>query len=266
MKLMLRLTVMCFASTLLVTTTPPAAASAEQLCAELGGMWDGTNCTTSVTSAHNAEMRISLGLPVQLLDHPVAAPSLRNYYHRLMDGWRKTGADSMVKDSSASSDYQLYPGPGAVQSLIIHESFEPFGNQPNNAYRSFIFDMAQRRRIALGDLFKPGIDPMQVIPPAAEPLLAEALDSTPPPHRPNTYPFSTAEWAPSPDGPGYTGNYRAFGLSTDHLILYLPDAPMLRESPNPPDRLAWSMDGGTVTVQVPLAALAGSMRPEYGGT
>jgi len=38
---------------------------------------------------------------------------------------------------------------------------------------------------------------------------------------------------------------------------------MPRENPSPRDRFVWSMDGGTVTIQVPLTALAGSLRPEY---
>src|ERR1700739_649756 len=245
-----------------LAVAPVARASAEQFCAELNATWDGTRCTTLVTSSRKAEMLISLGLPQPLLDNPTSGPVLRDYYHRLMDGWHKTASDT-PRDSSASSDYQLYPGPGAVQSLIIHENFEPFGMQANNAYRSFVFDMAHGRRLALADLFKPGVDPMKSLPPATEPVLPQALDAAPPPHTPNTYPFTAQEWEPGPEGPGYTGDYRAFGLSPDHLILYMPDAPMPRENPSPRDRFVWSMDGGTVTIQVPLTALAGSLRPEY---
>jgi len=264
MKLGAGLTAVAAMTTLLVTA-PVAGASAEQLCAELNGTWDGTNCTTLVASPRNATMSISLGLPQTLLDNPTSGPVLRDYYHRLMDGWRKTASDT-PRDSSASSDYQLYPGPGAVQSLIIHENFEPFGMQANNAYRSFVFDMAHGRRLALADLFKPGVDPKKAMPPATEAVLPQALDAAPPSHTPNTYPFTVQEWEPGPDGPGYTGDYRAFGLTADHLILYMPDAPIVRENPSPRDRFVWSMDGGTVTIQVPLSALAGSLRPEYGGT
>lgn len=252
------------AVTALVMTAPAAQASAGQLCAELDATWDGTNCTTLVTSPRQAEMFISLGLPQPLLDNPTAGPPLRDYYRRLMGGWRKTGSDT-TRDSSASSDYQLYSGPGAVQTLIVHENYEPFGIQSNNAYRSFVFDMAKGRRLSLADLFRPGVDPLQVIPPAAEPLLPAALDAALPAHAPNTYPFTVQEFQPGPDGPGYTGSYRTFGLSPEHLILYLPDAPMLRGDPSPRDRFVWSMDGGTIVIQVPLSALSESLRPEYGG-
>src|SRR6201993_2491783 len=176
------------AMTTLLVTAPVAGASAERLCAELNGTWDGTNCTTVVASPRNATMSISLGLPQTLLDNPTSGPVLRDYYHRLMDGWRKTASDT-PRDSRASSDYQLYPGPGAVQSLIIHENFEPFGMQANNAYRSFVFDMAQGRRLPLADLFKPGVDPMKSLPPATEPVLPQALGAAPPPPTPHTHPF-----------------------------------------------------------------------------
>ncbi|OCB46254.1 hypothetical protein A5721_13960 [Mycobacterium vulneris] len=247
-----------------LVVAPVANASAVQLCGELGATWDGTNCTVLVTSQRKAEMFISLRLPAPLLDDPTTGPALSSYYHRLMDGWRKTGSTT-PRDSSASADYQVFSGPGAVQSVIVHETFMPFGIQANNAYRSFVFDMAQRRRLDLADLFKPGVDPVAAVSAAAAPALPAALDSAAPPHAPNTYPFTVQEWQPGPDGPGYSGEYRAFGLTADHLILYLPDAPMQREDPFPNDRLVWSMDGGTVTVEVPLSALNGSLRPEYVG-
>jgi hypothetical protein len=252
------------ALTTLVAIAPAATASPKQFCAELDATWDGTHCTTLVTSQRKAEMFISLDLPGPLLDNPTSAPPLRNYYHQLMDGWRKTGSDT-PRDSSASADYQLYSGPGAVQSLIPHENFEPFGIQANNAYRSFVFDMTKGRRLTLADLFKPGVDPIQAIASATEPVLPQALDDAQPPHAPDTYPFTVQEWETGPNGPGYTGDYRAFGLSPDRLILYMPDQPTQHENPSPRDRLVWSMDGGTVVVKVPLSALAGSLRPEYGG-
>lgn len=250
----------------LVAGAPIAQASGSgQLCSELAATWDGARCTTLITSPRKAEMFISLELPEPFLDDETSGPVLRDYYHRLMAGWRST-ASTTPRDSSASSDFRTYSGPGAVRSLIVHENFEPFGIQANNAYRSFVFDMTTGRRLALADLFKPGVDPMTVIPPATEPVLPAVLDTASPPHAARTYPFTVEEWTPGPEGPGYTGSYRAFALSQADLVLYLPDAPMQRENPSPRDRFVWSMDGGTITVAVPLSSLAESLRPEYGGT
>lgn len=242
----------------------PAGASAEAFCGELGADFDGSRCSTVVTSQRNATRLIWLDLPGAQLDDPTAGPPLRNYYHRLMNGWRDSAA-STPRESSAFATYRLYSGPGAVQSVIVHETIEPFGLQANNAFRSFVFDMAQGRRLLLADLFRPGVDPMTVIPPATVATLPAALDAAAPPHAPGTYPFTVEEFTPGPNGPGYTGEYRSFAMTGEDLIFFLPDAPMLREDPSPHDRLVWSMDGGTVELHVPLAALADSLRPEYGG-
>jgi hypothetical protein len=70
----------------------------------------------------------------------------------------------------------------------------------------------------------------------------------------------TDKFEPQPDGSGYSGNYRAFAVTPEELILYLPDLPMAHENPWPRDRFVWSMDGGTVTVHIPLEALTTILR------
>ncbi|WP_234783282.1 mannan-binding protein [Mycolicibacter heraklionensis] len=253
---------------LLATTStvlaPKAVASAPAFCDELQANWEGQRCTTLVVSPRKAERYIAFDLPEAMLDDAATGPVLRDFYRRLMSGWRSSGAEAM-RDSSAVAYYESLPGPGAVQSLVVHECLEPFGMQANNAYRTFVFDMATGRRLALGDLFKPDVDPMTVIAAAADPVLPAALDAAAPPHAPNTYPFTVEEFAPSSRGSGYTSDYRAFALTPDQLVLYLPDAPLLRENPQPADRFVWSMDGGAVVARVPLASLSPALRPEYGG-
>lgn len=248
-----------------VTTMPTANASVTDFCGELGGAWDGTTCTAVVVSNRKAEMLLSLGLPQEFVDNPAVGPIVKDFYRKLAAGWRKTGTET-PRDSSARSVYEIYPGPGQVKSLIVHETYEPFGMQGNNAYRTFVFDMGSGRRLALADLFKPGVDAVAAVSSAAAPLLPDALAAAQPPHAPETYPFTLQEWQPGPDGAGYSGDYRGFGLAQDALVLYMPDEPLQRENPSPQDRLVWSMDGGTVILRVPLAALAGSLRPAYGGT
>ncbi|MDR3664756.1 MAG: hypothetical protein P4L86_30940 [Mycobacterium sp.] len=247
-----------------LTATPVAHASVEGFCTQLGAAWDGGACTAVVKSQREAEMLLSLRLPAELMDNPTAGPVLRDYYTRLFNGWRNTG-NTTPRDSSARADYEIIAGPGGVQSIVVHETFEPFGLQANNAFRSFVFDMNSDRRLYLPDLFRPGVNANQAVAAAAAPILPPVLDAAAPPHTPDTYPFTVAEFQPDVDGPGYSGNYRAFALTGDSLRLYMPDQPMLREQPTPPDRRVWSMDGGAVVANVPLAALSGQLKPEYGG-
>ena len=45
------------------------------------------------------------------------------------------------------------------------------------------------------------------------------------------------------------------------FILHTPEAPLAHNDSKPRSDLAWSIDGGTVTVQLLFAALAPSLRP-----
>ncbi|MFL0243650.1 hypothetical protein ACJH6H_20100 [Mycobacterium sp. SMC-21] len=247
-----------------LTGTPTAHASIDGFCSQLGAVWDGGACTAVVKSQREAEMLLSLRVPAEFIDNPTAGPVLRDYYTRLFNGWRNTG-NTTPRDSSAKADYEIIPGPGGVQSVVVHEMFEPFGIQPNNAFRSFVFDMSSGRRLYLPDLFRPGIDGYQAVSAAAAPVLPPILDAVPPPHAPGTYPFTVPEFQPDSAGPGYSGSYRAFALTGDSLRIYMPDQPMVREDPTPPGQRVWSMDGGTVVANIPLAALAGKLKPQYGG-
>jgi len=247
-----------------LVTAPRAGATADGFCADLHADWDGQHCTTVVVSPRQAQRVISVDLPVALLDDPTAGPVVRDFYRQLMDGWRRSGAESL-RDTRAYAFYELHPGPGPVQSLVVHEVLEPHGMQPNNAFRTFVFDLDRRTRLTLTDVFKPDVDPPAVITSVGAPALTAALDDAAPPHAPNTYPFTLAEFTPGPNGPGYSGHYRAFALTPEHLVLFMPGTPMLREDPQPPDRQVWSMDGGAVIARIPLPSLADALRPEYGG-
>lgn len=97
----------------------------------------GVAVVTTVESNRNARMTISLGTPDAMLDDPTAGPVLRDYYDKLINAWRGTGA-TMVRDSKGLADVEPNPGRGAVQSLVVHEVWLPDGAQVANAYRSFI--------------------------------------------------------------------------------------------------------------------------------
>lgn len=161
------------------TAAPAAHAAIDSFCAGLGAVWDGGACTAVVKSQREAEMLLTLRVPAELIDNPTAGPVLRDYYTRLFNGWRATG-NTTPRDSSARADYEIIPGPGGLQSVVVHETFEPFGIQANNAYRSFLFDMNSGRRLYLPDLFRPGVNANQAVSAAAAPILPPVLDAAAP--------------------------------------------------------------------------------------
>ncbi|ANR91872.1 mannan-binding family protein [Mycobacterium avium] len=249
------------AVTMAALTAPVAAASAQSFCGDLGGDWDGQYCHTSVLSERKAVRDIKMAMPGDLIDNPTSGPPIRQYLRTLMTNWRSKGA-SMVQDSWGEENFQVF-GHGPAQSVVFHEDYHADGPAFNNAYRTFTFDMANGRQLQLADITKPGVDPLAAIPPLAEPFIQEALDRAAWQHSPGTYPFTVDRWTPDKV---FSGGYKAWALTPDELILYLPDYPVGHDSPIQYGQSEqWSMDGGTAQPHIPLGVLAPVLRPEFGG-
>lgn len=240
-----------------------AAASTTSFCGELGGQWDGQYCRTAVTSERKAVRDIKIALPADVVDDPVAGPVVRDYLTTLVNNWRSAGMH-MVADSFGEANYQVFRR-GDVMSVVFHETYHADGPDFNNAYHTFTFDTGAGKRLQLADLTKAGVDPLTAIPPLATPFVVAALDGAAPPHQPGSYPFVADRWTPDKV---YSGGYRAWALTPDELILYMPDLPVGHDSPLDftPGVMQWSMDGGTVEAHIPLGALGPVLRPEYGGS
>ncbi len=235
--------------------TAHAHASAPSFCGELGGDWDGQYCHTSVTSERNAVRDIKVAVPEDLVDNPATGPVIRDYLHTLVNNWRNANS-SMAADSYGEENFEVFRHANLL-SAVFHEDYHADGPKPNNAYRTFTFDMASGRRVQLADLTTS--DPLTAIPPLAQPFVQTALDQAPPPHDPGTYPFVVDRWTPDKV---YSGAYKAWAVTPDELILYMPDYPVAHDSPISftPGVMQWFMDGGTVQAHIPLSALASVLR------
>lgn len=242
-----------------------ATAASDTWCGPgLGGNWDDQNgrCTVSLVSRAKATMDMSLSVPVGLLDDATAGPILRDYALNRGSSWRQTG-EALMHDNTSFAEPTVYTHSGALTSVVFHEQFHTVGTNPNDAYRTFTFDLQRGKLLRLADLFAPGVDPLTAIPPIARPYLVDALADAPPPHAPGAYPFTPDGWEPHADGSGYSGDYRAFAVTADELVIYMPDQPMAHENPAPRGEWQWSMEGGAVTMHVPLAALGSILAPGY---
>lgn len=239
-----------------LAAAPTAAASAPAFCADIGGDWDGTYCRATVDSERRATRDIQLALPEGLVGNPVVGDYLRT----LMSNWKRAGA-GMAADSYAEENFQTFQH-GGVMSVVFHETYHADGPAFNNAYRTFTFGGG--RQLQLADLVRPGVDPMSAIPTLGAPYIQQALDQAPPRHDPGSYPFIADRWTPDKV---YSGGYKAWAITPDELILYMPDYPVAHDLPLDftIGHMQWSMDGGTVQAHIPLAALGSILRPEYGG-
>ncbi len=250
-------------SATLVAVAPTAAASAPSFCAEIGGQWDGVYCRATVPSERKATRDIKMAIPGDLVDHPTVGPVIRDYLGTLMNNWKTAGV-KMAADSFGEENFEIFRR-GDILSIVFRETYHADGPDFNNGYRTFTFDMADGRRLQLADLMKPGLDPLVAIPPLAQPFVEQALDVAPPAHQPRTYPFTIDRWGPDKV---YSGAYKAWALTPDELIIYMPDYPVARDRPInfTPGIMLWSMDGGTVQAHIPLAALSPVLAPRFGGS
>jgi len=233
---------------------PTAQASAPSFCGDLGGDWDGQYCHTTVLSERQAVRDIKVAVPGELVDNPTAGPVVRDYLRTLVNNWKTVGAH-MAADSYGEENYQIFQH-GSLLSAVFHEDYHADGPKPNNAYRTFTFDMTSGRRLQLSDVVT---DPPSTIPALGRPFIDTALDQAPPPHDPGTYPFTADRWTPDKV---YSGGYRAWALTPDELILYLPDYPVGHDEPLnfTPGVPQWFMDGGAVQAHIPVSALGPALR------
>jgi Protein of unknown function (DUF3298)/Mannan-binding protein len=240
---------------------PVATASPVTFCDELAGQWNGQYCQSSVASDRNAVRDIKIAVPGELIGDPVAGPVLRNYLSSLVGNWTRVGR-GMAANSFGEANYQVFRH-GDTVSVVFRETYHADGPDFNNAYRTFTFGGG--RLLQLADLTKPGTDPLKAIEPLARPFVEQALNQAPPQHQPGSYPFVPDRWTPDMV---YSGGYKAWALTPDDLILYMPDYPVARDTPIDftPGVMQWSMDGGTVQAHIPLSALSSILRPEYGGS
>ena len=246
------------ASAASVLTAPGAAASAVSLCDQMGGQWNGQYCHATVPSNRNAVREVNIAIPAEA-DNPVIGGAISNYLTTLMGNWRSAGAN-MYQNSRGDANFEVFHH-GNIHTVVFHETYDSEstgrfeGAAIQSAYRTFAFDSASGRQVQLGDLVDIG-----QIPTLGAPFIQAALDQAIPPHEPNTYPFTPDRWTPDKV---YSGGYKAWALTPDELILYMPDYPVARDTPIDftTAHFIWSITGGIVQPHIPLSALTPALRP-----
>ena len=240
-----------------VLTAPTASASVVSFCDQLGGQWNGQYCHTSVTSPRKAVREINIAIPGEI-DGPAGAV-ITDYLTTLMNNWRRV-AEGMAENSWGDANFEIFQH-GNIRTVVFHETYNSEstarldGPAIQSAYRTFTFDQATGRMLQLSDIVDPA-----AIPSLGAPFIQTALDQALPPHQPNTYPFIPERWTPDKV---YSGGYKAWALTPNELILYMPDYPVARDSPIDftPGAYIWSITGGIVQPRIPLSALAPALRP-----
>ena len=240
-----------------VATAPAASASVVSFCDQIGGQWNGQYCHATVVSERKGVREINIAIPPEI-DSAIGG-AISVYLSTLMNNWRNAAAQ-MYQNSWGDANFETFQH-GDIRTVVFHETYNSEstarldGPAINDAYRTFSFEVSSGRQLQLSDVVDPA-----AIPALGAPFIQAALDAALPPHQPNTYPFIAERWTPDKV---YSGGYKAWALTPDELILYMPDYPVARDSPIDftPGSYLWSMSGGTVQPRIPLSALAPALQP-----
>lgn len=224
--------------------SPASAAPPADFCTSVGGTWDGSkeSCSLTGTNSKNIVAKVQATYPANLLEDPTTGPVLQQF---LSDFFKKFGhpSDNLTQNSEASMTYKTYNHAPNMLSVVFTEEWFVTGTpHPNDAVVTFTFDQASRRALTLGDLFCPGVDPLVALPPLVRPYVEQtvALDKNPS--------FTISQFEPQPGHRGYSDDYKAWYLDGDDLVLVMP-----AERSGPVHAGAWQP-------RMPLSALGASRR------
>lgn len=191
-------------------TTPNAPGLA--FCRQLGGTWNtpARSCTLTGRSEHT---HIKVSYPVGMLEDAAAGPVLKDYVESFVH--RQSDADD-DRESNATLSHTLFHHGDDVTSVLFHGDYYTQGTpHPSDEFATFTFDTAEHRRLQLGDLFCPGVDPQRAIPPLIHADIEDQLGDSP---------LHAEDFEPGQPGRDYADGYRAWLLDGDDLVFYLPAA------------------------------------------
>jgi hypothetical protein len=220
--------------------SPSAPAPGNHLCADVHGAWDANagRCTLSKNGANGVHQQLNATYPADLVDNPTAGPVLTSFVQKF---FADTGDPDINGTGDATLVSAVFAHGASTKSVVFHSDwFFASMPHPSGQITTFTLDLSQGKQLALADLYCPGVDPLQAIPPVARPFVAQALTGSP---------LQVEQFEPGNTQDDLADNYRAWALDGDDLVLYLPAG-----------RGPGGVAPGFVTVHVPLAKLAPTLR------
>jgi hypothetical protein len=219
----------------------PGAAAQEDECFQKGGTWD------AATQKCVARMQVDIQItyPLEMVAYDFAEQAIDEFLQA-----------ERAQFFAPLTDVMLYWSPGPLSVYISYETFQfspdiislnftistyTGGAHPNSYFRTFTFDLAGQRVLALPDLFLPGVDVLSVIAPIAQQSLIAQLGD-----------MSDAATIALGAGPDPL-NYQNFVLTPDALVFYFP-----------PYQVA-AYAAGPQMVSLPLADLRAILAPPFNG-
>lgn len=216
----------------------PAASTTpipNRLCSDVHGRWDGKRCKVS-NDLNGAHLEVTAAYPSDLVDNPPAGPVLTSFVRKFFAHYGETDTNGNGNANLAS---QVLTHAGTTKTVVFQSDWY-FSNMPHPSAAITTFTFDSKRQLQLTDLLCPGVDPLTAIPPIARPYVERALDGSP---------YQVEQFEPDRPEGALVGNYDAWALDGDDLVLYLPA-----------ERGPGGISPGAVEPRIPLAQLAPILR------
>ena len=205
----------------------PLAAATPAKCPELGGVVDGSRmCQIRDTTRGYA---LNISYPIDYPDQQAVV----DYITQTRDGYVNVAKmpgpheTSYELDTSATQYTAAIP-PRNTQSVVFKTFQDVGGAHPQTFYKTFTWDLVQRRPITIENLFAPGAQPFPVILPMVQGELIR----------------QSAQPVLMPPAAGLDPEtYQNFAITNDSLIFFFSQGQVLPES------------AGAVQVTVPRAPI-----------
>jgi hypothetical protein len=215
------------------------AASAQQDPCFLGGFTDETN----TACVYRAGIQIDISYPQWVNDHEFARTAVQDFIAQTRDQFWEAGTvdlSMMFNPWFLQISYEEFAFSESVQSILFTISDYTGGAHPNSYFKTFVFDLAREREIALEDLFTSTEDALAIVSPMAQQVVIDRLGDD----------FVDSQWLE--DGTGTNPeNYRNFVLMQNSILFLFP-----------PYQLA-AYAAGPFEVTVLLDELGGVLTPEF---
>lgn len=229
--------VMLLASGLLAAL--PAAAQ-EDACYAKNGVWNPDEARCDMQSG----VTVNLVYPLELVGTGIAEETVDNFLNETRTQFIQSYAPDWFLPAyanywSLNITYDLFQFASDIQSVKLNLSDYTGGAHPNLNFQTFTFDLTQQKVLALEDIFQDGVNPWPLLAPLVQQNITEQLGDA-----------ADARWIQEGTGEN-PDNYRNFALTPDALVFFFP----------PYQVVAYAY--GPVTVEIPLAAISGLLKPEF---
>ena len=224
-----------------------AVSAEEDACITKFGTWDAKTQKCEIKSG----VEVSLKYPLELAGKGIAETTVDSYLQQTQQQFVQAYTPDYSLPAYANYwtmdiDYELYHFSDSVMTIKFNFDYYTGGAHPNHDFKTFTFDLAGNKEIALEDLFAEGTNPWKAIDVYVEQdlskHLAEAIGTQ----------LISEDLAIIHSGTGENpDNYRNFALTPDSLIFFFP-----------PYQVA-AYAAGPQQVSIPLSQLIALLNPEF---